>query len=195
MINIEMLDNITWDYLPVIKIINYPWEQSAIKIYAQARLAYKINFGLTIRMWSFETTPISNVMKNYNYDLYKDSLLTLALENKQKHLFVSFNKNGNYIINKHTNVKEKDIIIDDIDFNCFNGEDLQGVYWGAEFLLSNAFLKKNLDLNVKNGEKFKINFIKNSYNENYFHCGGFVEVDVDDIFKNLVEVKVTFSKL
>lgn len=195
MINIEMLDNITWDYLPVIKIINYPWEQSARKIYAQARLAYKINFGLTIRMWSFETNPISNVMKNYNYDLYKDSLLSLALENKQKRLSVSFNKNGNYIINKNTNVKEKDIITDNIDFNCFNGEDLQGIYWGAEFLFSDEFFKKNLDLNIKNGEKFKINFIKNSYNENYFHCGGFVAVDVDDIFKNMAEVKVTCSKL
>ena len=195
MINIEMLDNITWDYLPVIKIINYPWEQSAIKIYAQSRLAYRINYGLIIRMWSFESHPISNVMKNYNYDLYKDSLLTLVLANKQKHLFISFNKNGSYIINKNTNVKENDIIFYDINFNCFNGEDLQGVYWGAEFLLDDAFLEKNLGLKIKNDAGFKINFIKNSYNENYCHCGGFVEVDLDNIFKNLVEVKATYSKL
>lgn len=190
MIKIENIDEIVWDRLPVIKMIKYPWDEKLLAIFAQSRICFNKNKGLFLRQWAFEVEPISQVYINNSKKIYDDSLLTLVIGNSNKMaVSISFNNNGNYIVLKKELEKEEIILDEAIDIRCFKGEDLQGIYWGGEYIISNEFLLKHLSIDILAGDKFYMNFIKNCNQSEYKHCGGFLEVG-ENIYSNLREVKI-----
>ena len=186
MIKIDLIDEVVWSYLPVMKIVKYPAAQGGFKPFAQSQICYKDGEGLLIKMWAFEVAPLSLI----NKEIFNDSLLMTVIGNKLddsfKGISLSFNKNGNYYIENYFK-GSSEIILDDININIFTGEDLQGIYWGGEFIINNYILNKYLDLKISNKEDFYINFIKCCYDKNYFHCGGFLNVK-ENYYDNLEKV-------
>lgn len=179
MIKIETINNVIWDRISVMKITRYPFEQKAFKPFAQARMCYKRDSGLIVRMWAFEVSPPLSIDVDNNLEIYNDSVLSIVFGEDNGGLFrgivITFNKNGNYVIQKIVNEK-KEIIIEEIKIDSFSGEDLQGVYWGGCFVISNIFFKKYLNIDLEEKNILNMNFIKSCNCKNYVHCGGFVEV-------------------
>ena len=190
MIKIDLLDNVVWDWLPVIKITKYPVEQGAFKPFAQAQFCYKINNGLFIKIISFEVNPVSNITENNNNNIFQDSLLTVIVGNKNKYISkyisISFNKNNNYLIKEYQN---NSFISEKIEINSVSGEDLQGIYWGGYFFITEDILKQYLDFDYKINKDFYINFIKSGIYNNNFYAGGFVEIKknwIDNLEKVII---------
>lgn len=179
MIKIETVDNVIWDRISVIKITKYPFEQKAFKPFAQARLCYKRGNGLIVKMLAFEVAPPLRICVNGDLEIYKDSVLSVVLgENNRSNLTgiaITFNKNGNYIIQKIVDEK-KEILQEKIKIDSFSGEDLQGIYWGGCFIIPNNLLKKYLNIDLDKENILNLNFIKSCSNKQYFHCGGFIPV-------------------
>lgn len=185
MIKIDTIDEVIWDRLPVFKIIKYTFEHKAFKPFAQVRLCYQPDRGLLIRMWAFEVDPLCKVILNHDVNIFNDSVLSVVLGNKyNQYVIITFNKRGCYFI-KYYN--DRDIAVKEkLEINCFEGEDLQGIYWGGDLLISDLFLRKYLNFRVNSEDKLYVNFIKSCYDKNYYHCGGFVDIKKDWII-NLEE--------
>ncbi|MBP0979458.1 MAG: hypothetical protein J6C55_02290 [Oscillospiraceae bacterium] len=177
MIKIDLLDEVIWDWLPVIKITKYPVEQGAFRPFAQAQFCYKLNSGLFIKIIAFEVDPVNKITENNNNKIFNDSLLTVVIGNKNKNNFkyisVSFNKNNNYLIKEY---QDNSFISEKLEINPVEGEDLQGIYWGGYFLITENILKKYLDFDYKINKDFYINFIKSGVYNNNFYSGGFVDI-------------------
>lgn len=176
MIRINLQDKVVWDWLPVMKITKYPFEQGAFKPFAQAQFCYKINDGLFIKLISFEVSPVRNITENNNKKIFTDSLLTAIVGNNKKYISVSFNKNNQYFIKEY---KNNNIIFEKIDIVPVEGEDLQGIYWGGFFVITESILEKYLDFSIKKNNSFYINFIKSGIYKNNFYNGGFVDIKKD----------------
>ena len=188
MIKIDLIDELIWEHLPTFKIIKYFQEhiiRPDFKPFAQAQICCKNEFGLVIRMLAFEVEFNKKTSCNHSLELMRDSTLSFVISNKQtcKSLIISFNRNQNYIIHnifnkfdKQKSIIEKNIIKEELKINCFEGEDLQGIYWGGEFLLHENLIRKYLNLDLKKQKEFDFNFIKSCFAPDYYHCGGFCDV-------------------
>lgn len=152
---------VVWDTLPVAKLIQYPFAKGSYRPFSQARICYVPSEGIYIRMWSFEVEYRCEELDPRG--LLEDSCMTICLcagEN-QDFLQVTVNAKATSIIRKlkkETIIKEYDATALD-HLHAFQGEDLQGQYWGVEFLLTNEFLRTEFgfpDLGV--GTSFQGNF-------------------------------------
>ena len=115
-----------FDSLPVAKIIDYPLEKRDYKPYAQGRLCVNEQ-GLILQLWAFETHPEP-----------KSSLKAVFALNpgQDKLLSVEFFPDGEPVLLVDGEPRSAHLI----HIHRFEGEDLQGVYWGATLTLPHELL-------------------------------------------------------
>ncbi len=157
-----------WDTLPVAKITNYPFENEAFKPFAQVRACVS-NFGLQLRMWAFETKK-----RPQSY-----MLAALALsENLSRVLYISVYADSKVRVA----VKDNDSYIllnENVSADFFDGEDLEGIYWGSVITISHEIIAKYFDgLKLCPGHSFKGNFFKLCVDPEFDHAGCFSYADV-----------------
>ena len=195
MIKIDIIQDVMWERLPVMKIIEYPIEQREYKPFAQSQICYKINSGIVVKMWAFEVDPLSKTKVNNDEKIFNDSILSLVISNEDKNrrprksIIISINKLGAYFFQySEDNIYKK--INDDLKVETFGGEDLQGIYWGVYFLVTNEILDKYLGVKQVEGDnKLYINFIKSCNESNHRHCGGVISVK-ENWVKNLIKAVI-----
>ncbi len=187
MIKIGTVDELVWEHIPVMKIIKYSADEIKkpdFKPFAQAKICYQSGIGLAVQMIAFEVKFNNNVRYNHHDDLFNDSTLSFVISNKfqdvlQNGLIFTFNRNKNYVVHHIVDDKRR-VIEEDMEVNCFDGEDLQGIYWGIEFSVKDNFLKKYINLNLKSQNEFYVNFIKSCFDEKFYHCGGYFDVKTSE---------------
>ena len=117
-----------WDSLPVAKLSYFPDSTDINQnIFGQGRLCYVAGTGLVVRLWLFEAPPY-----------HKDSLLTLTFVGANGPLQVFFMQ-GEQAAYFSSEADRGSLVVD-----SFAGEDLQGEYWGGQFVLDDYFLQKQL---------------------------------------------------
>ncbi len=117
-----------FDSLPVAKIIDYPLERRDYKPYAQGRICINQD-GMILQLWAFETHPEpESSLKG-----------VFALSSEEDSVFsVEFFPQGEPVFK----VGERQVPADQMLVHRFEGEDLQGVYWGATLTLPHSLLKQ-----------------------------------------------------
>ena len=155
--------NPIWDTFPVAKIINYPSEKGAFRPFAQVRACVSEK-GLHLRMWAFETKkrPTS----------YMLAALKLS-ENSDKILFIVAYANSivNVVMCENNCFTKIDV---DVDAEFFEGEDLEGIYWGTCITIKKESIKELFDgLELSAGYSFKGNFFKICSDCDFEHAGSF----------------------
>jgi len=121
------------DELPVGKIVYFPDSNDINNnIYAQARICYVTDIGLIVRIWVFESKPFS-----------VSGQVTLDLKGEKGDITVAFSYSK--IVQCFANGKT---IAPCPQVSFFESEDLQGEYWGGQFVLDNEFLNRFLCENV-----------------------------------------------
>ena len=152
-VSIVRSPEIVWDSLFVGKITCYPFEEKDYKPYAQASICYHLpKKALAVRMCAFETQPLCTPgVKGKN--ILKDSTLALHLqlcgEEAFPLFFAAFNPLGQYYATERLEIVK-----------TFEGEDLQGVYWGIMFEIPIGKLSKAEVFDWKSGTQMKGNFYK-----------------------------------
>ena len=135
------------DGVSVAKIKNYPLEKEDYKPFAQFRAAISEK-GLHIKMTSFEAKPDEHSTLAFVAADTADSekLIVAAVDNK-----------GN-LAAEVTDGSIKKLISAEIPVRRFVGEDLQGIYWGAEVTVTAEFIPdfENLKKKGLNGNFFKL---------------------------------------
>lgn len=157
-----------WDTLPVAKITNYPFEKGAFKPFAQVRACVSEN-GLHLRMWAFETKkrPNSYILAALNLSEKSDRTLLIAIY-ADSTVKMAIKDNDDYI---PLNDKPEAVF--------FDGEDLEGIYWGACVTVDNKMIKEYFDsAKLKAGYSFKGNFFKVCSDPEFDHAGCFSYVEV-----------------
>ncbi len=151
---------VVWDTLPVAKLVQYPFAKGAYRPFSQARLCFVPAKGLFVRMWSFEAEYRCEEFEPRV--LLEDSCMTVCLSGDGKrYLQVTLNANAVACIQQcGAQGVLKEYGSDCLQaLHAFTGEDLQGEYWGVEFLLPNGFWNGELSfVPLKAGSYLKGNF-------------------------------------
>lgn len=171
-----------YDSLPVAKITDYPLEQRDYKPFAQVSMCVSEQF-LHLRMWAFEVNPSA--------ESGLEAVLYLFRERPDTALAVAAVPDGDgdaggvllgvFLLQEgqeQSTPREIEQKLGEIELNPFNGEDLQGVYWGYTVDIPLALLEEwggALLLNV--GEQFPGNFFKTCDTGPNSHYGSFAPAD------------------
>ncbi len=162
--------------LGIFKVTEYPFEHRDFKPFALARLCVLDDEFLVARLWSFEVSPKAEVTQK-SEDILKDSVLNFAVGSKEKFLVFTFNNKGVVMVQN----EQKEMLDGEVIHNhFFTGEDLQGIYWGAELKIPLEFIKTHTDVDLNDGV-FEGNIFKTSFG-NAPHFGGFFPVKAKDLF-------------
>ncbi|MEG1448244.1 MAG: hypothetical protein RR048_00735 [Oscillospiraceae bacterium] len=119
-------DEANFEAIPVFKIIDYPLEKRDYKPYAQARVAVGKKY-FHIQLLSFEVAPKKEsaveVVMNFFPDEYNKSIY-VAIKGDKTLCYGACNDGciENFPL--------------DIRAHFYDGEDLQGIYWGADLRIS-----------------------------------------------------------
>ena len=169
---------VVWDTLPVAKLTEYPFAKGAYRPFSQARICFVPDQGLFIRMWSFEAQYRCEELEPRV--LLEDSCMTVCLsEGGQRYLQITLNANAVACIQE---CGEQGLLREfGADFlhslHAFTGEDLQGEYWGIEFLLPNKFWQQDLSFSpLRIGGNFQGNFYSTRLDGMKEHFGCFYPV-------------------
>ena len=171
--------------LGIFKITQYPFEERDFKPFALARLCLLDDKTLVCRMWSFEVEPYCENGEN----IFLDSTMSFAFGGKEKFLIATVNAKGKVLMQLCENGETKKVN----DFSVshfFTGEDLQGVYWGAQLSLDLKKIENLIGKSVENG--FLGNIYKTSFKENV-HFGGLFEPKSQNLYdsSSLGEFEIT----
>lgn len=152
------------DTLPTYKIIHYPLEPRDYKPFAQAKLCI-IPQELLVQMWAFEMVP------------QPESLIraVFTAPNSQNLLVLTAQAEGgcSCLVRSPNGDKPLDAII-----HALNGEDLQGVYWGATITLRRATIEEFLGQGATHvGSTLRGNFYKLSNSPQKPHRGSLYPAD------------------
>ena len=154
-----------FDSVPVAKITDYPLEQRDYKPFAQAILCLG-DGNLYLRMWAFEVSPpdgSSLCCVMYPYPTKPELAFSVEITHGSDSAKVSL-----FLIEGGER-KNLDI---PVQVSAHNGEDLQGVYWGATVSLPIAALEKSGGKTAfKSGNSFPGNFYKLCAAPNWKHMG------------------------
>ena len=162
--------------LGIFKVTDYPFEERDFKPFALSRICVLDDKFLVVRMWSFEVDPKATVTAPTE-DIFNDSTLSFVIEKNGKMLVFTVNNKGVVFVQ---NEEKSPVSETQIHTHFFTGEDLQGIYWGAEIKIDFDFLEKHTGITAKD-ESFKGNIYKTSFGEKK-HFGGFFEVKQADLF-------------
>ncbi|WP_040195579.1 hypothetical protein [Candidatus Soleaferrea massiliensis] len=152
-ISIVKDQEIVWDSYYVGKITCYPFETRDYKPYAQVILCYLPGRGFALRMWAFETHPVCEV-RHPAKELLTDSVLAFRIQFDPAHseevLYAAFNRDG---------VVYANFTPDEV--KPFEGEDLQGVYWGVQLIIPEDQIEKHVPRrSFAPGDRLRGNFYK-----------------------------------
>lgn len=133
------------DELPVAKIVNFDGSDNINDhIYAQGRVCYVRDVGMVVRIWAFEAIPMCD-----------SSQITFCLKGDKADLVLAFSYSG--VVQCFISGE----VVAPPTVTYFESEDLQGEYWGGQFLLDNIFLEKYVFSTVplEVGDSVKANMI------------------------------------
>lgn len=118
--------DIQFDALPVGKIIDYPLEKRDYKPFSQFRAAINQE-GLHLQLWAFEVEQTA-----------QSEMKAVLNLNPKGSMYFDLTLHGDYtaeltICNEadHSTMNYGDTLV----LHKLDGEDLQGIYWGAEILI------------------------------------------------------------
>ena len=152
------------DGVSVAKIKNYPLEKEDYKPFAQFRAAIS-NEGFHIKMTSFEAKPSAHSVLAFVLSISEEERIVAAVDNA---------RNLSAVVVEGS---VKKLISAEVKVRSFVGEDLQGIYWGAEITVPAEFIAKFEKLK-QNG--CRGNFFKLCRSERV-HFGSFFPYDFADI--------------
>ena len=166
-------DEINFETLPVAKITNYPLEKAAYKPFAQCCLCIsQADNILRLRMWAFEV-----------YSSPQSELKAVLYLFSEKHLslHITITAEDPVAIKAFVMGESGEEIPVQADISPHNGEDLQGVYWGANIAISLNALAKTAPLcGLSVGEHFYGNFYKLRDDADYSHMGSYAPANFPD---------------
>lgn len=148
-----------YESLHVAKITDFPLEKRDYKPYSQARICFSSE-GLHVQLLSFEASPLaeSKMTAIFQFESEQILLLSLAADLEVHAAVQSSNTSSPLSPVVHT----------------FDGEDLQGVYWGGNLQLPYAQLESFWGaFSPTSGAEFKGNFYKTCEKPPKVHCGSF----------------------
>lgn len=154
------------DSLPVGKIIQYPLEKRDYRPFAQFRLCINEE-GLHIYLWAFELEVSPQSVQRICLDLCpgQGNYIDLCLLGDGSARLGVVGENG--LVEEHP-----------VSVHPLCGEDLQGVYWGGQYLLTWEEIRRIFGREqFKEGETAQGNLYKTCGDEAYFHQGCFYSVD------------------
>lgn len=141
-------DEVNFEAIPVFKIIDYPLEERDYKPYAQARVAMGENH-LHIQLLSFEVTPLKESAIEFVMNFFPDEY------NKSMYVAIKGDKTLCYGACNDGNIEQFPF---DIRAHFYEGEDLQGIYWGADLRISRMSIEE-----FYNKDNIGSDFIGNIY--------------------------------
>ena len=159
---------INFEALPVVKITKYPLERADYKPFAQCVLCASPG-GLWLRMWAFEVFTSSHSELRGVFRLFEDN--TAALH-------VRARAGSSVLADAWIDMPGGENIPVEVSAAPHNGEDLQGVYWGAQIFLDYKDLSCAAGFSPPApGSKFSGNFYKMRTDEPYIHMGSYYPAD------------------
>jgi hypothetical protein len=158
---------VNFEALPVAKITKYPLEKADYKPYAQCCICAGEN-GLSLRMWAFEVFASAESELRGVFYLFGDEttalyIRALAEDPVRVDAWVA-HPGGEVPVN--------------VTFSPHNGEDLQGVYWGAQIFVAYGEIERAAPMvPLKPGGTFRGNFYKLRTDKPHEHNGSFGPFD------------------
>lgn len=135
-----------WDVLPIAKLTATDAEITQ-PVFAQAALCFIPGDGLHVRMWAFETreaeAPETSALS---------ALFAPGGRSARDYILVRFSRAGTvlaYTVTKDAPPAAVDT--DGLRLSPFEGEDLQGAYWGGMFVLPQGLLRARFDVGTYRG--------------------------------------------
>jgi len=161
-------EEVNFEALPVAKITKYPLEKADYKPFAQCILC-AVPDGLWLRLWAFEVFSSPESELRGVLRIFRDTATTLHVR-----VCADSPVRGDAWIEL---VDGQNVSVP-ISVNPFNGEDLQGVYWGASVFVSYEDMAGIAELvPLMPGVKFPGNFYKIRTDEPYVHKGSYILAD------------------
>lgn len=158
------------DSAPVAVIKHYPLEKRDYKPYAQSNICLGEQ-AVFLRMWAFEVSPPQGSELRcvlYLFPGRPDTALSVSLYPEGGYGFSLLEKGAHLAINPPPGFA----------LSPHNGEDLQGIYWGALATLPIDWLSEICDRPSLNpGDTFGGNFYKLCPGPEYEHSGSFFPAD------------------
>jgi len=152
---------INFETLPVAKITNYPLEKADYKPFAQCSMCISQE-KLWLQMLAFEV-----------YTSPKSELRAVFYLFEDKNLALHISATADDPVSVNAWIDGLDLSIP-VSATPYNGEDLQGVYWGVQLSVSLSALEKHSPLcSLLAGKAFPANFYKLRNDANYAHMGSF----------------------
>lgn len=154
-----------WDILPVAKL-TCTSEDITQPIFAQAVLCYRPDDGLYVRMWAFETDQAQSQEKSELVAAF-----SLNPDRADDYLIVRFSRGGHIEAYTVTEGRSKAAVdVEGLRLSLFEGEDLQGEYWGGAFVVPQGLLKARFGVSsYRGGEQIRGNLLHTS------EAGGYSE--------------------
>ena len=154
--------------LPVAKITKYPLETADYKPFAQCILC-AVPTGLWLRMWAFEVFSSPQSELRGVFRLFGDNAAALHVRARA---------DTPVFADAWIETAGEESIHIPVSSHPHNGEDLQGVYWGAQVFISYEHLSPITGFTkLVPGVKFFGNFYKLRTDEPYVHMGSYYPAD------------------
>lgn len=162
--------NPAFESLPVVKITNYPLEKREYKPYAQARFCFVCG-DFKMQLLAFETTPDpqSRLICSFNFNPIQNKLFMVDITNYNEYNFTVID-----------NGVEHKFPIDNNAFSIIHGEDLQGIYWGANICIKKELIFEIFEVCVSKNMNLKGNFFKVCTSNTCSHYGCLYPTDFFD---------------
>ena len=159
---------VNFEALPVAKITEYPLEKADYKPFAQCILC-AVPDGIWLRMWAFEvfSSPESELRA-----------VLKILGDTAAALHVRVRADSPVRADAWVELSDGQNMAVSVSSSPFNGEDLQGVYWGASVFMSYDDIRQSADLTpLVPGATFPGNFYKMRTDEPYVHMGSYIHAN------------------
>lgn len=160
-------DGVDYESLHVAKLTDFPLEKRDYKPYSQARICFASD-GMHLQLLAFEAAPLTESRMTAVFNLtplYKTGCISTELYANGRFSAKFFSNTGGSLIEGAT-------------VHTFNGEDLQGVYWGGNIFLPHRSLKILFpNLVVAKGQMFTGNLYKLCEHSARPHFGSYYPAD------------------
>lgn len=177
----KITGEVSYDSLPVAKVVTYPLEKRDYRPFAQNILCVG-DTCLHLRMWAFEVNPMPASRLECVLYLFAGApdtalaVVALPSDGGSDTLGCCLLKNGQELP-VSTEIEQE---LQKIILHPHNGEDLQGVYWGYTIDIPLDLLEKwGGKTLLSPGQSFPGNFYKICVDEPYIHLGCYAIADFE----------------